>query len=123
MEPLTGEIKRHTDFVGIFPNDDAIIRLVGAIVLEQTDEWQSSARHTAMKSVWLAQQLFNWRHKEKAEIQSSSNSGVRAKTCRLLKCGSNKAGGLKCRQLMRRTSDPSRLNLEGGCTFDQTAGL
>ena len=51
LERLNGEIKRRTHVVGIFPNEAAIYRLVGAMLLEQNDEWSLQRRYLTLETL------------------------------------------------------------------------
>jgi putative transposase len=51
LERLNAEIKRRTNVVGIFPNDAAIARLVGAMMLEQNDEWSLNRRYMQLEGL------------------------------------------------------------------------
>lgn len=48
---MNREVKRRADVIGIFPKDEAIIRLVGALMLETNDEWAVARRHMRLETL------------------------------------------------------------------------
>ena len=50
LERLNKEVKRRADVVGIFPNEASIMRLIGAVLFEQNDEWQTQNRYMQVEA-------------------------------------------------------------------------
>ena len=51
LEHLNKEVKRRADVVGIFPNEESITRLIGAVLMEANDEWQLQHRYMQVEGM------------------------------------------------------------------------
>ena len=66
MERLNEEIRRRDRVIRIYPNRESVIRLIGALLMEIDEKWQSGHKYLDMKD------YFTWREEQKREAQQQS---------------------------------------------------